>query len=187
MSISSIYDFFFPDDIEAVEYEDGTEPEGDVPPSYEEIHANDAASAAESDSSKKGAGGIGSALKKTKPLKSIMKKSSARGARKDAAENRRSRELTDGHSPKHSVSMSAGLSSTYDAPTDPSMVKVKVVRSSSSRTIVDKVPTSQAEETPLMPVARDDAASHSTLISKHCALNGNESTSSSNTSLHTAL
>lgn len=201
----SVHYIYFSDDIDAVEDEEGKEGESsDVPPAYDDLHHESDAS---TDAKRTSSSGIGSALKKTKPLKSIMKKSSNKVVRKESESKGRRSDNMDGHSPKHSISMSAGLSYNGDVATDPSMVKVQVVRSSSSRTIVDnlvdKVPLhglkpSLPEEKPLINNRHSDeivVSSQGKLMSsnhsretKSAPLNGgNESNSSSNASLNTAL
>ena len=144
--------FYITEDIDVPEA--GAEVESDAPPMYEEIQSQEGVTtstgaAAPPDSKPgKGVSMLG------KPLRSIMKKSSDRSKEKKEKLDIKKRDSVDTHSPKspkHSVSMSAGLGALYNNGdvADPSMVSVQVVRSS-SRTMVDSFEMKEGKKSATM-------------------------------------
>lgn len=142
-----------PEDIDVPEDSSEATGETDQPPQYDDAISQEGASVSSGapPSDKSGLGG-----KLGKPLRSIMKKSSERSKEKREKLDIKKRDSVDTHSPKspkHSVSLSAGLGSTASYNngdvTDPGMVNVQVVRSS-SRTMVDSFEMKEGKKSTTM-------------------------------------
>ena len=183
--------FLLAEDIECPEVED----ENTLPPNYEEATEGDKVKV---EDKMKAMG-----TKMAKPLKSIMKKAEkGRTSRRES--DAKKRDGTDGSSPRHSMVLpvsSSSVSVNGDI-ADPSMVNVAVVRSG-SRTIVDQMEmtkeanhkrtSSYTEPSYSFSEENEDAVAKPLLQSSsqsreiRAAMNGGNSSGSSNGSLNTQL
>ena len=133
MCVTTICCVFSTEDIEVPE--DG-EPSLDNPPHYDEVLESAEKAKADTDKPK-------SVLKMPKAHKGIMKKTvtdklkiQKKDSEKDCKGKKDALDVHSPKSPKHSVSMSSALSSSYNGDvTDSSMVSVQVVRSTSKSTV----------------------------------------------------